>query len=103
MTRRVTRVVSRRSLYYNLPVSHNSAVPPEHKRGFFRILWRALQQLFHETTAAIFGIFALASATSAIRSWRSGAPRWYVALPVGYAAMMIFFCVTSFRTARRIR
>jgi hypothetical protein len=84
-------------------VRHNSTTPSEPGRGFFRVLWRALRQLFHETTAAIFGVFALASVTSAIRSWMSGAPRWYVALPIGYAAMMTFFCVTSFRTARRIR
>jgi len=73
------------------------------RRGFFGRLWLALRQLFHETTAAIFGVFALAAVSSAVRSWRNGAPRWFVALPIGYAALMTFFCVTSFRTARRIR
>lgn len=103
MTSEAERVVSRGSLYYNLTVGTNIATAAGAPRGFFRVLRRALRQLFHETTGAIFGVFALAAASSAVRSWRSGAPRWIVALPLAYAAMMIFFSVTSFRMARRIR
>ncbi|HET9401006.1 MAG TPA: hypothetical protein VFO34_08650 [Candidatus Acidoferrales bacterium] len=103
MTSAAAQVVSRGSLYYNSDVAANIVAAPAPPRGFFRVLWRALRQLFHETTAAIFGVFALAAASSALRAWRGGAPRWIVAMPLAYAAMMMFFCVTSFRMARRIR
>jgi hypothetical protein len=93
-------------VYYNLAVSTGgttTTVKAEAPRGFFRVLWRAGRQLFHEATGAIFGVFALAATTSAVRSWESGVPRWMVALPLVYAAMMVYFSVTSFRSARRVR
>jgi hypothetical protein len=79
------------------------AATREAPRGFFRTLWRAMRQLFHEATGAIFAVFAMASTTSAVRSWQAGKARWLVALPLAYAAMMVFFAVTSFRSARRVR
>ena len=103
MTSAAAHVVSRRSLYYNFPVASNPIAAPSHKRGFFPVLWRALRQLFHETTGALFAVFALAAASSALRAWKGGASRWIVALPLAYAAMMIFFSITSFRMARRVR
>jgi predicted Co/Zn/Cd cation transporter (cation efflux family) len=71
-------------------------------RGFFRTAWRALQQLFHEMTGAMFALLGLAAFNSALRSWRSGAANWTVALPIVYALLMIYFAVTSFRFARRV-
>ncbi len=79
------------------------AATREAPRGFFRTLWRAMRQFFHEATGAIFAVFAMASVTSAVRSWQAGKARWLVALPLAYAAMMAFFAVTSFRSARRVR
>jgi hypothetical protein len=75
----------------------------EAPRGFFKTLWRALRQFFHEVTGAVFAVFALAAVTSAVRSWQAGVARWLIALPLAYAAMMAFFSVTSFRSARRVR
>jgi hypothetical protein len=71
-------------------------------QGFLRTAWRLLRQLFHETTGALFGVIAVASASSAVRAWRAGESRWIVGLPVAYAAMMAYFAVTSFLRARKV-
>jgi len=94
-------------VYYNRSVSAAS-IPGSRSstilapKGFFGRLWRALRQLFHETTGAMFAILALITLMSALRAWQNGAARWIVALPVAYALMMIYFSVTSFRNARRV-
>ena len=66
-------------------------------------MWRALRQLFHEFTGAMFAMLALAAANSAVRAWRGGAEKWIVALPLAYALVMIYFSVTSFLYARRVK
>jgi hypothetical protein len=90
-------------VYYNLSVSTASIPRPPASRGFFRVAWKALRELFHEVTGAIFGLFGFAAANSAIRSWRMGMSRWVVVLPLVYALMMAFFSITSFLRARRVR
>jgi hypothetical protein len=72
-------------------------------RHSIRILWRAARELFHEVTGALFFILALASVQSAWRAWHNGAGRWLVGLSAGYALLMIFFGVLSFRDSRRVR
>jgi hypothetical protein len=72
-------------------------------RGFFRALWRATRQTFHEVTGAMFLLFALSGATSAFRVWHRGAPLWPVWLAAAYSLMMAGFGVTSFLMARRVR
>jgi hypothetical protein len=89
-------------VYYNLAVS-TGAANPRVRRGFFATLWRALRQLFHEVTGAVFAVIALSSIASVVRTWGSASPRWLLFLPIAYAALMIYFSITSFRWARRVQ
>jgi hypothetical protein len=87
--------------------SSASAVPtsqpsPPSQLGGFRRLWRALKQLFHETTGALFAILALAWLNNAFRAWTRDTAHWLIALAVLVAAIFIFFAVSSFRRARKI-
>lgn len=72
-------------------------------RGFFRALWRAARQVFHETTGAVFFILALTWTNAALRYWRQHAPNWEWRTSVGMALVMVIFGVVSFRAARRVR
>jgi hypothetical protein len=72
-------------------------------RHSIRVLWRAARELFHEVTGAMFFILALAAIQAAWRAWHNGAGRWLVGMSAGYALLMIFFGVLSFRDSRRIR
>jgi hypothetical protein len=72
-------------------------------RHSVRVLWRAARELFHEVTGAVFFILALAAVQSAWRAWNRGAAGWLVGIGVGYALLMIFFGVLSFRDSRRVR
>jgi hypothetical protein len=72
-------------------------------RHSLRILWRAARELFHEVTGAVFFILAFASLSASWRAWHNGAGRWLVGLSAGYALLMIFFGVLSFRDSRRVR
>jgi len=71
--------------------------------GFFRALWRATRQTFHEVTGAMFLLFALEGFSSALRNFHRGAPLWPVWLTCAFALMMTGFGVSSFRMARRVR
>jgi hypothetical protein len=95
-------IVSCTAVYYNLSVS-TGAANARARRGFFGTLWRALRQLFHEVTGAIFAVIALSAVTSVIRSWGTASPRWLLGLPVAYALLMTYFSITSFRWARRVQ
>ncbi len=92
-----------RRLYYNPLVGTASVSQAVRPRGFFRVAWKALRELFHEVTGAVFGLFAFAAASAALRSWRMGLSRWLVILPLAYATVMAFFSITSFLRARRVR
>jgi hypothetical protein len=72
-------------------------------RHSIRILWRAARELFHEVTGAVFFILALAAAQATWRAWHRGAGHWLVGMTAGYALLMIFFGVMSFRDSRRVR
>ena len=89
-------------MYYNLSVS-TAAANPRVRRGFFATLWRALRQLFHEVTGAVFAVIALSAIASVIRSWGTASPRWLLVLPMVYAALMAYFSITSFLWARRVQ
>jgi predicted Co/Zn/Cd cation transporter (cation efflux family) len=82
--------------------SQPSRMHSRRPRGFFRTAWRALKQLFHEMTGAMFALLALAALNSALRAWRNGSENWIVALPIAYALVMTYFAVTSFRFAKRV-
>jgi VIT1/CCC1 family predicted Fe2+/Mn2+ transporter len=75
--------------------------PPTELRGFRRI-WRALRQLFHEMTGAMFAILAFAWLNSALRAWSRDVARWLLAITVAVALLFAFFAVTSFRRARKL-
>jgi hypothetical protein len=72
-------------------------------RHSLRVLWRAARELFHEVTGAVFFILALAALQASWRAWHYGAARWLVAMSAGYALLMIFFGILSFRDSRRVR
>lgn len=72
-------------------------------RNSLRVLWRVARELFHEVTGAVFFGLALAALQSSWRSWHKGAGRWLVGMTAGYALLMIFFGVLSFRDSRRVR
>ena len=72
-------------------------------RHSLRILWRAARELFHEVTGAVFFILALAAIQASWRGWHNGAAHWLVGMSGGYALLMIFFGVMSFRDSRRVR
>jgi hypothetical protein len=68
-----------------------------------RVLWRVARQLFHETTGAMFGIFAAWAAYAAWKQWKRGPALWILVLAIAYAVTMAVFAITSFRRARRVR
>ncbi len=72
-------------------------------RHFFRVLWKAARELFHEVTGTIFFLIALSGIQSAYRAWQRGSGQWLVGVSAGYALLMIFFGVLSFRDSRRVR
>jgi len=68
-----------------------------------RALWRVARQLFHETTGALFGVFAAWAAFAAWRQWKQRPALWLMGLAIAYAIMMAAFSFASFRRARRVR
>jgi len=69
-----------------------------------RVLWRVIRQLFHETTGALFGLFAVFGAVVAWREWKHGSSvLWIMAVAIAYAIMMGAFAFGAFRKARRVR
>jgi hypothetical protein len=69
-----------------------------------RVLWRVTRQLFHETTGALFGLFAVFGGFVAWREWKHGSSvMWIMAVAIAYAIMMAAFAFGSFRKARRVR
>jgi hypothetical protein len=72
-------------------------------RHFFRVLWKAARELFHEVTGTLFFLIAASSIQSAWRAWHRGAGQWMVGVSAGFALMMIAFGILSFRDSRRVR
>jgi hypothetical protein len=72
-------------------------------RNFFRVLWRAARELFHEVAGTLFFLIAVSAIQSVWRAWRRGAGEWMVGVGIGYALLMILFGVLSFRDSRRVR
>jgi hypothetical protein len=71
--------------------------------GFFRVLWRALRQLFHETTGAMFLLLGVSWAAAAFRQWMSKSAPWLWLVCGSFALMFAILGLTSFRSARRVR
>lgn len=68
-----------------------------------RAMWRIIRQLFHETTGALFVVFAAYGAFVAWREWKHGPTVWAVGFAIAYAIMMAAFGLAAFRRARRVR
>ena len=68
-----------------------------------RVFWRVTRQVFHETTGALFGFFAVYGVVLAYRQWRQRPVIWLVGFAVLYALMMGAFALGAFRRARRVR
>ena len=79
-----------------------AAQPPPEVKGFRR-LWVVLKQLFHEVTGAVFGILALSWLNSAVRAWSRDVAHWLIALAVCVAGLFVFFSITQFLRARKVR
>jgi hypothetical protein len=71
--------------------------------NFLRVLWRVTRELFHEVTGTLFFLIAVSAIQSTWRSWHRGAGHWFVGMTAGYAVLMIFFGIMSFRDSRRVR
>jgi hypothetical protein len=84
----------------NQPLTVATAPP---RPGFFRLLWRLLRQLFHEVTGALFLLMAFSWTASAFRIWRHGATSWLWGASATFAILMIFFGLSAFHAARRVR
>ncbi len=76
---------------------------PGQRIGFFRALWRALRQLFHETTGAVFFLLAVSWASAALRQWLNKSDMWLCVVCASFALMFAMFGLTSFRSSRRVR
>jgi multisubunit Na+/H+ antiporter MnhB subunit len=80
----------------------SSATTVPRQQGNFRRLWRALRQLFHEATGAVFAVLALGWLNAALRAWTRDVARWLIGLAVAVALLFLFFAVTSFRKAGKL-
>ena len=67
----------------------------------FRRFWRALRQLFHEVTAAVFAVLAFSWLNSAVRAWSRDTARWLIGLAVAVGILFAFFAVTQYLRSRR--
>jgi hypothetical protein len=72
-------------------------------RNFFRVVWRATRELFHEVTGTLFFLIAVSAIQSGWRAWQRGAGHLLVGMDAVYAILMILFGVLSFRDSRRVR
>ena len=74
---------------------------------FLATLWRVARQLFHEAAGTMFLLLAAGGAISTWRYWKQMVPGtsgpWIVALAASFTAMMAYFALASFRSARRVR
>jgi len=68
-----------------------------------RVWWRLARQLFLEVAGALFALCAVFGSLLAWRQWRSKPAAWLIGFAIVYSAMMIYFSVTSFRRACRVR
>lgn len=75
----------------------------ERRPGFFRLVWRAVRQVFHETTGTVFLLLAVSWTAATYRLWRHGASPWLLGVCVCFALMLAGFGLTSFKSARRVR
>lgn len=71
--------------------------------AMFRAFWKLARQLFHEATGTLFAFFALYSGVAAWKQSHQPGGQWIAAFALGYALIMVWFSVSSFRSAGRVR
>jgi hypothetical protein len=54
-------------------------------------------------TGTLFALFAISGAIAIWRLWSNARIPWLLAAATAYTIMMLYFSVTSFRSARRVR
>lgn len=69
----------------------------------WRAFWKLSRQLFHEAAGAFFALFAIYGGIAAWKQFHQPGGQWIAAFAVFYTAMMVFFSISSFRNARRVR
>jgi len=79
----------------------NAAAAPNPEGGFHRF-WRTLRQIFHEVTAAVFAVLALAWLNAALRAWTRDTAHWLIVIAIAVAILFVFFAVTQFRKSRKL-
>ncbi|MGA2418571.1 MAG: hypothetical protein ABSG69_00690 [Candidatus Acidiferrum sp.] len=94
----VTRASARLASGAGAGGAAGQAVP----QGGFRRFWRALKQLFHEVTGAMFAILAFVWISKAFRAWTGDVARWLIVLAVVIAAIFTFYAISSFRRAQKL-
>ena len=65
-------------------------------------LWVVGRQLWHELTGTLFLALGAATVPAVIREWR-GESLFKALLASGFLVMMLYFGITSFRRARKVR
>jgi glycerol uptake facilitator-like aquaporin len=65
-----------------------------------RVFWRITKQLFHETTGALFAVFAGYGGYVVWKEWKHGPSLWLMAFGTAYALMMGAVAFGSFRRGR---
>lgn len=68
-----------------------------------RAFWKLARQLFHEATGTLFALFSLYGGAAWWKQMRTPGGKWIAGFALGYAVMMAYFSVLSFRNARRVR
>lgn len=68
-----------------------------------RVWWRIARQLFLEVAGAVFALCAVFGWLMAWRQWHSKPTGWLIGFAIVYSVVMIYFSITSFRRARRVR
>jgi len=71
--------------------------------AMFRAFWKLARQLFHEATGTLFALFALYSGAAAWKQSHQPGGQWIAVFALGYALIMVWFSVSSFRSAGRVR
>ncbi|MDP9268018.1 MAG: hypothetical protein M3P27_06780 [Acidobacteriota bacterium] len=69
-------------------------------QAFFRAIWGALTQLFHQVAGVFFFVFFALGVTALVREWNKWSPG-KLAVTAAFTAVFAWFTVSSFWRARR--
>lgn len=69
---------------------------------FSRLLYLG-RQLWHEVIGSVFVVLAFVGASTTLREWSLNGFGGRFAMAVCFTLMMLYFGITSFRTAKKVR